>query len=82
MSTKQKPAHEAVALMYGCYTSLISVVPKDRKTSKASLKKDWCISYRFHDPQFKDDPGINTVFLNPLHNSTQPSYFIQGLLWQ
>lgn len=34
----------------GCHTGKISVSPKNWKSSKASIKKDWYISYRFHDP--------------------------------
>ena len=35
-----------------CYCSELNVFSKKWKYSKASLKKDWYITYRFYDPTF------------------------------
>jgi integrase len=45
---------QIIQLPHGCYCSSFSVHPKNWKTKKASLKVEWYIHYRFHDPLFKD----------------------------
>lgn len=42
-----------IALPNGCSRSEINVHPSNWKTSRASIKKDWVIQYRFYDPHFK-----------------------------
>src|SRR5438093_10362072 len=43
-----------ISLPNGCTCSELTVTPKNWETRKASLKKDWTISYRFYDPLHKD----------------------------
>jgi len=38
-----------IELPNGCYCSQLSVTPKNWKSGKASIAKDWFISYRFYD---------------------------------
>ena len=40
----------------GCYCSAFHIYPKNWKTTRASVKKDWYISYRFYDPAFLNTP--------------------------
>lgn len=47
-----------ISLPNGCSRSDISVVPKNWNTAKASIKKSWCIHYRFYDPAYKNDPKL------------------------
>jgi len=42
-----------ITLPNSCYCSDLSVFPKNWNTKKASIKKDWYISYRFYDPTQK-----------------------------
>ncbi len=55
----------------GCSCSELTIYPKNWKSEKASLKKDWYVQYRFYDPAVKEGPfakgklrivkgGINT----------------------
>ena len=41
-----------IELPNGCWIGKMSVYPKNWKTTAASLKKDWYIFYRFHDPLY------------------------------
>src|ERR1019366_2019576 len=43
-----------ILLKNGCSRSNLVVNPKNWKTTKASLKKDWHIMYRFYDPLLRD----------------------------
>jgi integrase len=43
-----------ISLKNGCSRSNLVVNPKNWKTTKASLKKDWHIMYRFYDPLLRD----------------------------
>jgi integrase len=45
-----------IQLPNSCYCSEIKVLPKNWKSSKASINKDWILYYRFYDPSFKSDP--------------------------
>lgn len=38
----------------GCYHTAFAVNPRNWKTAKVSIKKDWQIAYRFFDPAFKE----------------------------
>jgi site-specific recombinase XerC len=44
-----------IALPNNCYCSELKVHPKTWKTTKASLKEEWYIYYRFYDPVFKHE---------------------------
>lgn len=46
-------------LYNGCSRSELNVTPSNWKTSRASLKKEWRITYRFYDPAFESDPKYN-----------------------
>src|SRR5689334_13067289 len=43
-----------ILLPNGCKCSQIKVHPKNWQTITASVREDWYIWYRFHDPLFKD----------------------------
>ena len=43
-----------IQLPNGCHCGELSVNPKNWKQIGASIKKDWYISYRFYDAEFKD----------------------------
>jgi integrase len=45
-----------ITLANSCYCSDLKVYPQNWKTSKASIKEDWMVYYRFYDPQFRQDP--------------------------
>lgn len=45
-------------LFEGCCRGQISVTPQNWKTTKASVRWDWKIHYRFYDPTFKDHPKL------------------------
>lgn len=49
---------ELVNLPNGCSRSAVSVTPKNWKTQKASVKKNWKINYRFYDPAYKSNPKL------------------------
>lgn len=42
-----------IALPNGCSRSNILIYPKNWKSNRASLRKDWKIQYRFYDPLYK-----------------------------
>lgn len=39
-----------------CYCSDFNVHPKNWKSTRASVRKEWYITYRFYDPQYKQNP--------------------------
>lgn len=45
-------------LKNGCARSPITVTPSNWNTAKASIKKNWKITYRYYDPAFKNDPEL------------------------
>ena len=44
-----------IQLPNGCSCSPIKVIIKNLNSTNASLKKNWFIYYRFHDPNFKTE---------------------------
>ena len=57
-----------------CYCSELNVFPKNWKSNKVSVKKDWYITYRFYDPTFlnsiKDKKGKLTMVKGMNHFKT------------
>jgi integrase len=47
-----------IALHHGCWISEMTVNPKNWLTQGCSTKKDWYIQYYFHDPLYKNEPGL------------------------
>lgn len=64
-----------IELSFSCHCSDLKVNPKNWQTNKASIKKDWFIYYRFHDPRFKLDPKFKYGKLVVLKGMNQFSSF-------
>lgn len=47
-----------ITLHNGCWSSDLTVNPRNWRTQRASVKTDWYIQYYFHDPSFQDDPRL------------------------
>jgi len=45
-----------IQLPNGCSCSAFNVHPQNWKSPRASLKKDWYITYRFYDPLYRNHP--------------------------
>lgn len=48
-----------INLPSSCHCSELKVHPKNWLSTKASIKKDWYIFYRFYDPAFKNNDKFN-----------------------
>ncbi len=44
-----------IQLRNNCYCSELNVYPGNWRSFKASIKKEWYITYRFYDPFFKNE---------------------------
>lgn len=55
---------EKLRLYDGCYTSPISVIPKNWNTKKAKVSINWLIHYRFYDPKFDKPRAVQIRGMN------------------
>lgn len=73
-----------IALPNGCSCSEISVTPKNWKTIKANVKRQWRIIYRFYDPAFKGTKKwgkqIPVKGMNEYHDLADRQAITQGLI--
>ncbi len=49
-----------ITLPYSCHCTELNVYPNNWTSKNASLKKSWYVYYRFHDPNFRDNPKFKT----------------------
>lgn len=70
----------------GCYRSEIMVTPKNWNTTKASVKRNWRIHYRFYDPEFKEHPKfkkgkqVPVKGMNHIDNLEERQAITRGLI--
>ena len=49
-----------ITLPFSCHCTELNVYPNNWTSKNASLKKSWYVYYRFHDPNFRDNPKFKT----------------------
>lgn len=49
-----------INLPFSCHCTELNVYPNNWTSKNASLKKSWYVYYRFHDPNFRDNPKFKT----------------------